>query len=157
MIISHKSKELFLNFSLHFWNLHQFLSILKKKGKSHSFKYFGYYWLRNRRLLKCLKCLFSGNPSEVNVSSGSKHCWKMHGTTFYTTFPLTWDKLSWKSLLLVRSELFGLLLNTLRPMTCILAKICRTSRNKFKCRHLNNQKLFHAFSLHFWNLNQIIA
>ena len=42
-------------------------------------------------------------------------------------------------------------------MTSIVVTIARTSGNIIKFHHLKNLKLFHDFSLSFWNLDQILS
>ena len=75
---------------------------------------------------------------------------------FYSNFPLIQDKLSWKTSLLVRSEILGLFGNTLTTITSVLVIVEGNSRNKFKRYYLKNGKHFLTFLFHFCNLYEIL-
>ena len=76
---------------------------------------------------------------------------------FYTTIPLIWGRTSRKRLVLVRSEVLGQFANTSTVHYNILVWIWRIYRIKFKCRYLQNQKLFLDFLLLQWNLRWILS
>ena len=67
---------------------------------------------------------------------------------FYPTFSSFWGKLSWKKSLLVRSEILGLFVNTMR--TSMLLVIGRIYWYQFKCNYLKNYIGFLKFYCIFW-------
>ena len=75
-----------------------------------------------------------GNGYQTLLRSSRNH--------FYTTIPLIWGRTSRKRLGLVRSEVLGQFANTSTVHYNILVRIWRIYRNKFKCRYLQNQKLW---------------
>ena len=69
-----ENKRIFLDFLLHFWNMHQIQNIRKKRWVSYP-NFFRNYWFRQNCLLKRLKCDPSEDHSVINVLTGSKHYW----------------------------------------------------------------------------------
>ena len=57
-----------------------------KKRSASELEYFQSYWLQRMGLLECLMAPVSEHPSAVNVFTRSKHCWNLHGSTFYLIF-----------------------------------------------------------------------
>ena len=76
-----RSKNSFLNFLPHFWNLHHVFNFLKKK-MTIILKNFQNYGLRKMCLDKCLKRPFSGQPVTIHMSKDAQHCWNLHDSTF---------------------------------------------------------------------------
>ena len=73
----------FFKFSLHFWNEHQIFNILEKKISLRVYKYCRNFGLQKRCLLKCLKGPVLEHPLTVNVFTGPKHCWNLHGGIYF--------------------------------------------------------------------------
>ena len=90
-----------------------------------------------------------GNSSQTLLRSARNH--------FYTTIPLIWGRTSRKRLVLVRFEVLGQFSNTSTVHYNILVRIWRIYRIKFKCRYLQNQKLFLDFLLLQWNLRWTLS
>ena len=95
-----------------------FIAVLKstinfqhfEKKWTSQLNYFWNYWHQKTWLLKCIKGPASENSSPVNVLTSPKNCWNLHKKLFYPTF----SSLSHIELkFLVRSEILGLLVNTL--------------------------------------------
>ena len=85
-----------------------------------------------------------GNGKQTLLKSTRKHC--------HPIVLSFWDKLKWKTSLLVRSEILELFVNNSLPTTSILAIKGRTYQNKFKCNHPRRQKIFLP---HFYWIYQI--
>ena len=95
-------------------------------------------------------------PFDSQCVSGSQTFPKFRRQHFYPIFSSIWDKLSWETSLLVRSEILQLFVN-------ILTADCKYSRhnwedyhNKLKCKfktnsNLNNDKIFTEILLRFLN------
>ena len=64
-------------------------------------------------LFKCKTGSVSENPFAVNVLTSSKNCWNLQKSTFILLFHHSGTKLSLKKVFLIRSEILGLLFNTL--------------------------------------------
>ena len=62
------------------------LSHFDKKTSAPYLKYFRSYWLREMWLLECPKIPALEHPPRVNVFTGPKHCWNLHGSTFILIF-----------------------------------------------------------------------
>ena len=82
-------------FRIFYWTTEMCMkfSTFSKKEWVSSTNYFRNYCFRNRLLLKRLKALGSEHHSVINVLTGSKHCWKMQGTTiivFSHEFQVNW-------------------------------------------------------------------
>ena len=77
-----KNWKIFLNFPVHFWNLHQNLNILLKKKWHSESMYFWNYRLSNIWLDECLDSLVLEHPLTVNLSKRPKHLWNLHKRTF---------------------------------------------------------------------------
>ena len=60
----------------------KFRTFWKKRRVSYP-NYYRNYCIRKRCLLKRLKGLSSAHHSVINVLTGSKHCWSLHGTTIF--------------------------------------------------------------------------
>ena len=86
-----KTKKCFLNFLLHFWNLHQILIILKKWRLS-EVVHFRNYRLPNIWLDQCLKSPVTEHPSKIILLKVSKHLQNLHGSSS-TIFFMTLGKL----------------------------------------------------------------
>ena len=71
-----KNGRLFLDFLLHFWNVHEIQNILKKKNECSSLIISEIFVSEKRLLLKRLEGLASEHHSVINVLTGSKHRWK---------------------------------------------------------------------------------
>ena len=96
---------------MYFWNQNQILNFLKNK-MSHIAPVFPNYWLRKRRSLRSLKGPVLEQPLAINVLVGRKNT-EHARQLFYPLFGSFWDKLGWKTSLLGRSEILGLLFKTL--------------------------------------------
>ena len=70
-----KNGRLFLDFLLHFWNVHEIYNILRKRMSVLAYLYPKLYFGK-RMLLKRLEGLASEHDSVINVLTGSKHRWK---------------------------------------------------------------------------------
>ena len=79
--IYRKNKKLFLNFFVHFSNLHQILNIFKKRWPSY-LMYFRNYGPRKTWLDKCLKGPVWEDPSTGNMVNGPKHWFNLNDSTF---------------------------------------------------------------------------
>ena len=109
----------------------RFRTFWKKRWVSYP-NYFRNYCFRKRLLLKRLRGLGSEHHSVINVLTGSKHCWKMQGTTiilFSHEFQVNWVV---KILLYFYLKSSDCLLTHSLPMTSFPAAICRIFSNNFK-------------------------
>ena len=75
--------------------------------------YFWNYGLRKAWLDNCLKSPVSEDPSTINMGNGSKHCWKLDGSTFPIFIVHFWRQVNWKKSLLVIWKILSLFVNTL--------------------------------------------
>ena len=107
-------KKYFLNFFLHFRNVHKFLNTLKERWGSEVL----YSWnhrLQKVVLLKCLKNPVSEHLWALNMVRGPKHCLNQHGSIFFRIFWSVWKKIRPKNSGLVVSEILRLFVNILTP------------------------------------------
>ena len=76
-----RNKKSFVNFLLHFWNVHEYLNLLTKKM---TLKYFVFpkLWTPETWSDKGLKSPISENPSTSNMVNVTKHCRNLYHTTF---------------------------------------------------------------------------
>ena len=107
-----KFRTLFLNFLLHFWNLHQTLNILKNK-----MTFIAYVFSKLRTVKDAVRQMSKKNHFRTLLSSQhAKVCQTLLKSAqqhFYQIFQSFCQKFSWKMFLLVISEILGLLVNTL--------------------------------------------
>ena len=76
-------------------------------------KYFWSYWLQKMCLFNCITVVVFSKPFRSDRLNDSQKLLKSAEKYFYPTFPSFWPKLSYKKLFLIRSEILGLLVNTL--------------------------------------------
>ena len=55
----------------------------EKKTQASELKYLQNHWLQKKCLLKCLKGPVLEHPSTVNAFTSLRHCWNLHGSTFF--------------------------------------------------------------------------
>ena len=78
--ICRKNKKFFLNFFVHFSNLHQILNIFKERWPS-EFMYFRNYGPRKTWSGKCLKSPVLDHRSTGNMVNGPKHWFNLNGSS----------------------------------------------------------------------------
>ena len=127
-----------------------------KKGWASWLKYFGSSWLRKMCLLECQLAPVSEHPSRVNVFTGPKHYWNLHGCPFILI--LHYCKTNWLGKYLSESDpkCYDYLFTRWWPITCILLIVDENCWNDFKCNSIKNQKQVLKALLHFWNLHEIL-
>ena len=76
-----KIKKYFLNFSLHFWNLHEIWNTLRKRWASKVICFWNYR-LQKAVFLKYLKSAVSEHLWTANMIKGTKHCLNLQGSIF---------------------------------------------------------------------------
>ena len=106
-----KNENLFLIFSMHIWNLHQFLDILKKKMivASNLLLEFKSGTDVVRQISKKPRFRTSFNSQDVKgLQKSVKSAWKH----FYHIFSSHWGKLIWKMSLLVIFAMLGVFVTT---------------------------------------------
>ena len=108
---SQKSK-VFLNFFLHFWNLHQILNFFLEK-MTLIVHLFPKLWTAKDLVRKISKKPCFGTSFERQYAKRSQKLLKSARQYFYHFFLSLLEKWSWKIFLLVISEILGLLVNTL--------------------------------------------
>ena len=146
MHLSQQPKFL-LYISLHFRNLHRIFIIYNKRESPSltiseiiASEISGYYMSKRSRFRP---------PFGSQRVGGSKSLLKSAQHHFYTIFPLMWDKLSCKKLILVRFEILGLFLNT----TTTDDKISRRNRDnlvqQIRMQLSQQQKSFSLFFFFF--------
>ena len=126
-----------------------------KKGWVSKRNYFRIYSFGNRLLPKRLEGLASEHHAVINVLTGSKHRWKLQGTTiivFPREFQVNWVG---KKLPYCDPKSEDCLLTHWLPITSILAAICRIFCNNLKRFYLKNGRLFLDFLFHFWNVHKM--
>ena len=128
---------------------------LLRKGWVSFPNYFRNYCFRKRLLLKRLKGLASEHHSVINELTGSKHRWKMQGTT-NTPFPHKFHvNRVGKSLLYSDLKSQDCLLTHWLPMTSIPAAKFRIFCYNFNRYYLKNGRLFPDILYHFWNVHEL--
>ena len=109
-----KNEKLFLNFLLHFWNLHQILNILKKKMIFIANVCPILQTVKNFVTPLCKKRRFGTRFDSQHVKV-SRILAKSPREHFYHVFSSFWGKLIWKMSPLVLGEILGVFVNTLTP------------------------------------------
>ena len=99
-----RSKKIFVNFMLHFWNVDEILNILTENMTLTAFAFPKVRTLKTW-LDKCLRCPVSANPSPCDMVNVPKQCWNLHQSFL--------RKLSWEKSLLLTCKIFWLLVKTL--------------------------------------------
>ena len=145
--ICRKNKKLFLNFFVHFSNLHQILNIFKERWPS-EFMYFRNYGPRKTWSGKCLKSPVLDHRSTGNMVNGPKHWFNLNGSSF--TIFVHHCESHWvgksHSQWYANSEDFSL--THWLPMTSILFLVERIQCKQFRCLYRKNKsflKFFCAF------------
>ena len=87
----------------------------------------------------------------------TKHWLNLHCGAFILLLLLLSDKLSYKTSLVVRSEILGQSFNTVKAYHMFSLQNWGNSRNKFKRNYLQNQNHFLKVLLHFWNFHKILC
>ena len=143
-----KNGRLFLDFLLHFWNVHEISNILKKRmsvlAKSFPKLLFRKEVATETSRRSCFRTLF-GNQS-VNGFQTPLKVARHHYYHFSHEFQV---KSVGKRLLYCDHKSKDCLLTHWPAMTSIPAAICRIFSNNFKPYYLKNGRLFLDFSFHF--------
>ena len=105
---------------------------------------------------KCLKRLFSEDPSTSNMVNVPKHCWNLHHSTFIIFIDHCQGNWVGKSLSYWHAKSWDCLLTHWLPMKSILFFIGTISWYQFISNYLRNRKLFLNFLLLFWNVVSIL-
>ena len=106
-----KNGKHFLEFLLHFQNVHKILFILKKNMSFITWIFPKLFTPRNMVIWIPESSYFS-TPFESQCVHGHDALLRRPWQHCFQTFQLIWDTLSWKTSLLVRSEMLGLFGNT---------------------------------------------
>ena len=118
-------------------------------------KYFRNYWLQKRWLLKCLKSLTSEQLSVINLSTGTKHCLNLHGTTIILFFHESGINWAGKKSAYVRSKMLGLFVNTLTAEYTYSRRNIQTFTRQVQTPLSSKKKTFSGFFIAFlkftWN------
>ena len=137
-------KKLFLNFSLHFWNLTKILNVLKKKDHPHSFCISEITDSKNVVQEMPKQSHFRerfdkqhGKRAQVLFKSGSHHLYHIHWS-----LP---SQLSLKNSLLLRCKILGLLVNTLAADEKYLVLHIDNLRIPIQMQLSHKQKTFSQF------------
>ena len=118
--------------------------------------YFRNYRLWKAWLDKVLNSPILWHPSTVNMLKVPTHLWNLAESTFKTFFCPSERNWLGKPLCHWYLNSYDTLLKHWLPMTSILFVIFRICRNYIKCNYLKKFKKIVGFSLHFWNLRQIL-
>ena len=149
-----KNGRLFLDFLLHFWNVHQILNIFKKRMSVLGLLFpkilFRTEVATETSRRSCFRTPF-GNQ-RVNEFQTPLKAARHHYYPFSHEFQV---KLIGKRLLYCDHKSSDFLLTHWPPMTSIHSTICRIFCNNFKRYYLKNGRLFLDFLLNFWNACKI--
>ena len=149
-----KSKNICSN-SFSIFKIYIKFSAFWKKKSASWLKYFRSYWLRNMWLLEGHKAPVSEHPSGVNVFTGPKHWRTLRGCTLILVSPYSENKSSYKIYLLIRSQILGLLGNTLTPNHMNSPHNRYKSTQQFQTSLSPKPKIFSKIFFHFWILHKI--
>ena len=118
--------------------------------------YFRNYGSRKTLLDQCLKSPFSRDPSKSNMVNAAKHCWNVKDSSF--TIFIDHCEGNWLagSLCYWYAKSQDCFVTHWVLMASIFFLIETIERNQFRCKYLENKKLFLIFLLHFWNLVSIL-
>ena len=108
------TKKYFLQFFLHFRNLHKIWNNLKKTWPSEVICFWNYR-LEKADLFICPKSRVSEHLRTVNMLKGSKHCRNLHSSIFVIFFDHSEKKISSNNSFLVVFEIFRVFVNILTP------------------------------------------
>ena len=149
-----KNARLFLEFLLHFWNVHEIYNISKKRMSvlAHLFPklLFRKEVAPETSRRSCFRTPFGNqrvNGFQTRLKVASHH--------YYGFFPWISGKLSWKKTALLWSKVLRLFANTF------------TADDKYSCDNMQNfrqqlqtllsqkRKILSGFFFHFWNVHEI--
>ena len=149
-----KNGQLFQNFLLHFWNVHEIYNFLKKR-MSVLASFFPKLLFPKEVATETSRSFRFKKPFGNQRVNGFQAPLKVARHHYYPFFPWIPGKLSWKKTALLWSKILRLLLKHWLPMTRITAAICRIFGNNFQRYYLKNESLFLDFLLRFWNVPEI--
>ena len=118
--------------------------------------YFWTYGLRNTWLDKCLKSLFSEDPSTSNMVNGPKNSWNLNHSTFTIFIDYCEGNSGRKKLCERYAKSWNCFLTHWLLLTSNIFLTEAIYCNMFICNYLRNEKLFQNFFLHFLNLYSIL-
>ena len=150
-----KNEKLFLNFLLHFWNLHQIFKILKEKiiVIAHVFPKFQTVKNFVTPLSKKGRFRKRFDSQHVKMSQILAKSAREHLDHVFLHFEESWFR---KRLPSFQVKSKGCFLTHWVWMASILFNIARICNSQFKCKYLKNEKIFLNFLFHVWNLHQIL-
>lgn len=146
--IIYKTKTFWSNFHC----VSEIFIISEHIEKTDELKHFWNYWVRNTWLLRCLNGPVSEHPSTINLLTGPKNSWKLHGSS---TFILLFHHYEIHS---ARSHLsysdlksWDYLFTHWLSTASILFITGRFSSSQFKCNHLSsNLNCVSEIYIKFW-------
>ena len=143
-----RDKRLFLDFWLHFLNVHQISSIFKKKMNL-LLELFRNYWLWKTWLLNRLKSLASEHHSPMNLFNGFQTLLKSAWHNHYPLFSWIRGNLSCKMSAYVWTEMLSLFVNTLTADDKYSRVDMQNSSQQFQTLLSLKQNTFCRFSVTF--------
>ena len=143
-----KNEKLFLNFLVHFWNLHQILNILKKKVMVIANVFPNFETVENFVTPLYKKWNFGSRLESWHVKVSwilAKSSWE-HFYHFSSSF---WGKFVWKISLLVLGEIKGAFVNTLAADGKYLVQYCKNLQSPIQLQLSEKRKTFPEFFVPF--------
>ena len=143
-------KNLFLEFTLHFWNLYSIWNVLKQKIKVIA-DVFAKLRTQKTWLDNCLKKVFLEEPSRNNMVNGPKHFPNLNDSAF-SIFIDHSKGLRWEKLLIVICKILRLFGNifTANEKHSILYR--ENLMQPIHMQWFQKKKIFSRIFLYFWNL-----
>ena len=150
-----KKEKVFLNFSFHFWNVHQVLNILEKRmivianlfSKLETVKIL----LRPLSKKRCFRRRLDSQHIKASQIL-AKSPWEI----FWHIFSTFSGKLIWKISPLVLGEILVVFVNRLTSDGKYPVEHCKNLQHPIQTELFEKRKLFLNFLLHFLNLHQIL-